>query len=130
MEQVTPPAVEYVLAWAQWLLAPVLAVVISAVYFRASPSSQPLKVRLLASAHGFAIAVLYFGAMSIFWANAAKPRYAVPFLLLLVVPAVLILLTFFVFRGPKHVHWLQVLNLLCLGWVLFIGSMAVTGDWL
>lgn len=130
MEQVTPSVLEYVLAWFQWLLAPVLALVISIVYFRASPSSQPLGSRLMASAHGISIAALYAGAMLVFYANAAGPRYATPFFVLLAVPAVLMLLSFFIYRGAKHVHLLQCLNFLCLAWVAFIGGMAVTGDWL
>ena len=84
----------------------------------------------MASAHGFAISIVYFGAMSVFWANAARPKYAVPFVVLIAVPGALILLSFFVYRGPKHVHLLQVLNLLCLAWTFFIGIMAVTGEWL
>jgi len=130
MEHVTPSVIEHIFAWSQWLLAPILALVISVAYFWASPKSQSLSSRVLASAHGVAIAGLYVGAMSIFYANAAKPKYAVPFLVLLAFPAVLMLLSFFLYRGPKHVHLLQILNLLCLGWVAFIGGMAVTGDWL
>ena len=130
MQQVLPSFIDQIFSWTQWFLAPLLAIVISVVYFRSSPISQTIAMRLLASAHGCAIAVLYFGALSVFWANAAHPRYELPFFVLLAGPVALMMSSFFIYRGPTSVHFLQILNLLCLAWTFFIGIMAVTGNWL
>ena len=61
---------------AQFWLAPVLALVISGIYFANSPKTQPLAMRVLASSHGVATAVLYMVAMGVFWANAAIARHS------------------------------------------------------
>ena len=116
--------------WAQGLLAPLLALGISGVYFLTSPKSESLIKRLLASAHGVAIAILYMAAMIVFWSHKANESFGTPYLLSLSVPLILIVVSFFAYRGRKAIHLLQVLNLLCLAWTLFIGSMAVTGNWL
>jgi Ni,Fe-hydrogenase I cytochrome b subunit len=60
----------------------------------------------------------------------ATPRLATPFLVLLLLPLSLIVDSFFLFRGRRIFHWLQVLNILCLIWTGFVGGMAVTGHWL
>jgi hypothetical protein len=49
---------------------------------------------------------------------------------LLLVPATLIAASFFLYKGPKSLHWLQLINIACLLWTGFVGGMAVTGDWL
>lgn len=130
MESVPQGIVGAVFAWSQWMLAPILALGISAVYFFTSPKTEVLSKRLLASAHGLAITLLYAAAMVVFRTNSANPKFGGPFLLSLMIPLLLIVVSFFVYRGIKAVHWLQLLNLLCLGWTYFIGSMAVTGNWL
>ena len=130
MESTSQSIIIVLSAWAQGMLAPVLALSVSAVYFFTSPKTEVLSKRLLASAHGLSIAALYLVAMTIFWANSAHPKFQVPFLFSLAIPALLIGTSFFVYRGSKTVHFLQLLNLLCLGWTFFIGSMAVTGRWL
>jgi 4-hydroxybenzoate polyprenyltransferase len=53
-----------------------------------------------------------------------------PFALASVLPVALIVFSFIRFRGQRTVHFLQTVNLLCFIWTLFVGSMAVTGDWL
>jgi hypothetical protein len=117
-------------AWAQGMLAPILALTISLVYFWSSPSTETMSRRLLSSAHGASVAVLYMAAMAVFWAHKASPKFGTPFLFLLLIPVILVFASFFLYRGPKSVHLLQVLNLACLAWTFFIGSMAVTGNWL
>jgi hypothetical protein len=130
MESTSLNIIAVLFAWAQGLLAPILALVISVVYFISSPRTEPLSKRILASAHGVVITAIYMGAMTVFWAQKANPKFITPFLFSLLVPLLLIAVSFFVYRGRKTVHFLQLLNLLCLGWTFFIGSMAVTGDWL
>ena len=130
MESTPLNIIAVLFSWAQGLLAPILALVISVVYFRSSPRTEPLSKRILASAHGAVITAIYMGAMTVFWAQKANPKFITPFLFSLLVPLLLIVVSFFVYRGRKTIHFLQLLNLLCLGWTFFIGSMAVTGDWL
>jgi hypothetical protein len=114
----------------QFWAAPLLALGVSIAYFFASPSSQSVPVRLLASSHGAAIALVYVGALIVSTAGIAKPGLAVPFLLALGVPVLLALLSFFVFRGRPLTHALQLVNVACLAWAFFIGTMAITGEWL
>lgn len=114
----------------QLLLAPALAIGISAIYFTASPNTEPLAKRLLVSAHGVVIAALYLGAMSVFWLHRSSDAFGKPFSYLLLIPLLLILTSLFMFRGRKLIHWLLLVNLACLAWTAFIGVMAVTGDWL
>lgn len=117
-------------AWVQLLLAPALATGISALYFTASPKTEPLAKKLLVSAHGVVIALLYLGAMSVFWLDRSSEAFVKPFSYLLLIPLLLILTSLFMFRGRKLIHWLLLVNLACLAWTAFIGVMAVTGDWL
>lgn len=130
MESTSTNIVIVLFAWAQWLLAPALAFLTSVAYFKSSPKSESLNKRIIVSAHGVVIAALYMVAMTIFWAQKADPKFITPFLFSMVVPLLLITVSFIFYRGRKVIHFLQLLNLLCLGWTFFVGSMAVTGDWL
>jgi hypothetical protein len=118
--------------WLIWLvevLSPaVLAASVSAVYYRASPRSQPLRLRLLASAHGVAIGLLYALAWCAIFLGFSNPWFLLPFAVSLLVPAFLIGASFFLYKGPKAVHLLQALNVACLLWTGFTGSMLVTGQ--
>jgi len=130
MESSSLSSLAVLVSWAQGLLAPALALVISVVYFVSSPRSQSIARRILLSAHGAMIMALYMGAMAVFWAQKANPKFATPFQLLHLVPLILMVVSLFIYRGRNVIHFLQLLNLLCLGWTFFVGSMAVTGDWL
>lgn len=123
-------AIGAVFVWLQALLAPVLAVIISVRYFRASPDTEPLPKKLLVSAHGVVVAVLYFGAMSVMWSHQSSEALGRPFDYLLPIPVLLGLVSLLMFRGGKQIHWLLVVSLGCLLWTAFVGSMAVTGDFL
>ncbi|HEY1104021.1 MAG TPA: hypothetical protein VGE70_11430 [Burkholderiaceae bacterium] len=117
-------------AFAQFWLAPLLTLLVSIVYFRTSPSGQGMAERLAVSAHGCVIAVLYFGALTFWWAGASRPAYGKLFAYSLLVPLVLMGFAFVKFRGKASVHLLQIVNLVGLFWTFFVGSMAITGDWL
>lgn len=137
MSPLDPNATQTTVGWLpqataliQWLMAPLLSVVISAIYYKATSTSLSKSDRILVSAHGVSIAAMYFAALSVFWADASKPSYATPFMLSLLLPLALIVTSIFRFCGPRIVHWLQIINCICLAWVAFIGIMAVTGDWL
>ena len=107
-----------------------LAVAISVIYFRNSPRTEPLARRLLASAHGVVIAVLFISAIAIWLSGHSQERLGTPFQLLLLIPLALMIASFFLFKGPKATHLLQILDVVCLLWTWFVGGMAVTGDWL
>lgn len=117
-------------SFAQFWLAPVLTLLVSVAYFRASPSAQRLGERIAVSAHGAVIAGLYFGAMFLWLSGASRPAYGKPFVYALAVPIALMVFALVRFRGRASVHLLQLINIVGLVWAFFIGSMAVTGDWL
>lgn len=117
-------------AIAQIWLAPILAFAISGVYFVTSPPTQPFSRRLVASLHGIVIAALYLGALIFSAIGISNPGYGVPYQVTLLVPVALIVLSFFLYEGRKSLHVLQLVNLLCIAWTFFIGSMAITGVWL
>jgi hypothetical protein len=118
-------------AWVLELIVPVLLpLAISAVYFFRSPQAEALSRRLLASAHGLSIAGIYLLAMTVWWTHNANQRFGGPFLIALLIPVVLIGVSFAIYRGSRATHWFQVLNVLSLGWTSFVGGMAITGDWL
>lgn len=114
----------------QWLGVLVAAPMVSLIYFLASPKSQPMNGRLLASAPGVLIALFYLGAGLVHVRKLSTPSFGLPFAVMLLLPLGLMLLSFAIFRGPKRVHLLQLVNLVCLFWTFFVGSMAVTGNWL
>ncbi|WP_161796273.1 MULTISPECIES: hypothetical protein [Pseudomonas] len=45
-------------------------------------------------------------------------------------PLALIASSFWSFRGPRALHWLQLLNVPATLWLALIGSMLVSGKWL
>jgi hypothetical protein len=77
------------LTWLAYvLLAPVLAVAVSGVYFVTSPRAQPTRDRILASAHGVAIALLYVVAWIALLSAQSNPRLGTPFEFSLLLPLV------------------------------------------
>ncbi|WP_160288443.1 hypothetical protein [Pseudomonas knackmussii] len=45
-------------------------------------------------------------------------------------PLLLIVLSLLLFRGPREIHWLQLLNVTGMLWPGFLGAMLVGGRWL
>ena len=117
-------------AW-QWIGAPVVMLGVSAAYFTAYRGRPAYGPRLLCSAHGFVGAALYVGALAL-WAvsPAYRPSLGWPYAVSFLLPLVLIVLALIKFKGPKWIHLLQLPNLCAMYWSLFIGGMAITGDWL
>jgi hypothetical protein len=105
-------------------LAPWLAVVVSMIYFWSSPSSAGVTRRLLVSAHGVVIAVLYF----FFLTNSANVIFRPQFLLLSLVPALFVVVCRALYRGNPAVHLLQLANLACLSWTLVVALKAITNN--
>jgi hypothetical protein len=118
------------LAFLQLWIWPVLALLVSVVYFRAVEYGLGVWRRVLLSAHGASIAVLHVSAFTIWLTGVSHIKYGKPFAFALLVPVALMAYALAAFRGKRSVHWLQVLNLVALFWTAFIGSMAITGEWL
>jgi hypothetical protein len=116
--------------WIQGPLWPLVALVVSVIYFITSPTSQPLGQRFLLSAHGALTAFLYFGAMTIWWTGHSGDHWLLPLWLVFLASLGSVTASFILFRGKKAVHFLQIPNLLALAWTAFIASMALPGDWL
>lgn len=116
----------------QWYGAPVMMIGVSLVYFFADQRRPAFRERLLVSGHGIAGAGLYFGAFLVAWIqpDGYRPYLAWPYLALLLIPLYLMGVSLVKFRGNLLTHALQVPNVAALLWITFVGSMAITGDWL
>lgn len=111
-------------------IAPLLAILVSVVYFFAGPKGQQIGERLAVSVHGVTIAILFTGAMTLHMSGHSHPSYAMPFFCSLLLPLGLIVFALWRFRGPRFIHAFQLLNFISLALTFFIGGMAITGDWL
>lgn len=116
-------------AVAQWAWAPVIAASISALYFRHA-RALPAWQRVLGSVHGVLLALLYAGALLIGASGLSAPSLAYPFWAALVLPLVSAALGFTWVRRPGAIHGSLLALLACAAWTFFIGTMAVTGQWL
>ena len=130
MQSEVPSVLNAAFAIAQFWFAPILALATSAIYFATSPPNQKLSWKLGASAHGASIAALYVAALVVNEIGSPSPSYGTPFTISLLIPCGLILLSLNLYKGRKSVHVLQLINIVCIAWTFFIGSMAITGNWL
>jgi hypothetical protein len=112
-----------------WAVLAALPLMTSVIYFRVSPAEAPLANRIGVSVHGLFIALLHLGAVYIAAARLHGDHYGLPFLFLCVLGAALIGYSFWSFRGNKHTHWLQAINISWLLGLFLLGGMAVTGRW-
>jgi hypothetical protein len=105
--------------------------VISVAYFCLGHREANLWVRLFFSLHGLSATLLYIGAL-VLWQTTQtyRPWAAWPYLLLHLIPVASVIFALVRFPGPKLLHFTQLLNLGCMLYTVFIGGMAVTGDWL
>lgn len=104
---------------------------VSGAYYACDIGEPRRSVRLMVSAHGALGAMLYSGALLCWYLSPTyRPWATLPFLLAFVLPLSSMVFSFFRFRGPKVLHLAQLLNLSALAYALFIGAMAVSGDWL
>jgi len=112
-------------------LPALLMCAVSGAYYVLDIGETRLRVRLMVSAHGVLGALLYIGA--ILWWDFS-PRYrpwaVLPYLLAYALPLSSVIYAFLRFRGPKLLHFIQILNLFAFMYAIFIGGMAVSGDWL
>ena len=114
------------LLWGLLALAPL---VISVVYFLASPGSEPVSQRLAVAAHGVIIFSLSLFALLVAVLELVNQKYAEPFRWFCLAPLIAIAYSFLRFNGNKMIHWLQTINLVWLILIFIFGQMAVTGIW-
>lgn len=109
--------------------APVLALAVSVVYFIKS-SMLPTKQRFVASAHGALLAFIYLLAFLVAAAGLSKPSMALPYGAMLAIPVLSALFAMYRYKGDATLHLLQIPNAAAATWILFVGKMAVTCNWL
>ena len=106
----------------------VLSVVVSWVYWRKIRGT--IRTRLLASCHSISLLIILILAL-LFGLNGFNSlSFQAPFTIILLMPIASVLYSLKVFDGDKRIHTLHLWNLVALIWTWFIGSMAVSGDWL
>jgi hypothetical protein len=115
--------------FAMFYLVPLLTAGVSIVYFLSQPRvSAPLTTRLLTSAHGFSIALLYVGLWVLAGTPApADPRSYLPLFLLLLVPLALMVASLGWYKGRRLIHLLQLVNLACLSVLGFFAFFVFGG---
>jgi hypothetical protein len=121
--------VDRVLPTLVWLWAPLVAAGVSFIYWREARSSSGTQ-RVLISAHGYVMSILYILAVAVHMLGLSRPSLGVPFWGALLVPVAFMVVSLVRFEGAKSVHIWQIGNVLALGWTFFVGTMAVTGNWL
>jgi hypothetical protein len=125
-----PNALATFLLFAQVYLAPILTTLVSVAYFLTSPHTQPLIMRVLSSAHGIVIALVYWSPFILSGFLRPSETMGRAFLSLLCIPFALMLTSFFTHKGKKAMRALQVVNLAGLLWTSFIDGMATSSLWL
>ena len=102
-------------------------IVISAAYYFMDGSEHNDWVRLFVSIHGLAAAFLYVCALI---SKGNHPWMALPYLFAHMFPVASIIYGFFRFSGSKFLHLSQIVNVVCMMYTIFVGGMAISGDWL
>lgn len=99
-------------------------------YFKTAPAGTPMALRLISSAHGACALLLFSLALVIGFGGWHRKVNGQLFAWLQLLPLALIASSFWSFRGPRALHWLQLLNVPATLWLALIGSMLVSGKWL
>lgn len=111
---------------------PALLLIVSILYFVLDRRDTPMRLRLATSSHGAIAFVLFLvgylvGALL---RGGYRPYLAWPYLLSFLVPLCFAFYALWKYRGPRLLHVLQGPNIAAMLWVMFVGGMAITGDWL
>ena len=130
MESGSSVVLDWVMAALMWYSAPIIATLVSVLYFVRSGADDSLLRRLATSAHGVTVAALYILAMLVAVTRRYDPAFGTPFAIALLLAVALIIVSFILYRGSGKLHWLQVPNVACVAWTAFMGGMAITGRWL
>jgi hypothetical protein len=102
---------------------------ISCIYFLRA-NELTLSRRLLVSCHGALVALLYTTALLVSALGFSRHALAVPFWLLFFLPAASVFLALRWVQAPGTLHFLLLALAAAAVWSWFIGTMAVTGEWL
>lgn len=113
-----------------WVVIALAPLIISFVYFHASPDTESFTRRIGVSLHGATISIILIGAVMVGMVGTPHPALGKTFCFLLLVPIILIIYSLWCFQGNKAIHLLQSINLLWLFFTFAFGGMAVTGVWL
>jgi hypothetical protein len=100
-------------------------VFVSVMYFRASAVVRHWRCGF--SPYGAVAALIYLAGMAV-WLFDRRLIYGTPYAAAFVVP-VIVLLSFFLFRGPARTRLLQLLNVPAMLWAA-LWIVAITGEWL
>ena len=98
---------------------------ISVLYFIFNSSSTNLIERICVSIHGILGTILYTGAIYLFEIKNSNKYLLSIYHTLLLLPVLSIIYSFFKFKGKKIIHFLQILNVICLIIVWFFGSLLI-----
>ena len=102
----------------------------SSVSFWITNSSLNIGQRLFISCHGF-LTLLVIGIPLLFFSSGwSISAFTNAFQVCCLLPILSIIYSFFRHSGTKLLFWLYLLLVPAIMWAWFIGSMAVSGDWL
>jgi len=102
----------------------VIALLISAAYFFASPTSESIATRIAVSAPGIAIALLYFSV--VFLSAHPAAAYGIPFMSSCLAAVLLVFFSLWKFKGRRILHVLQLFNVLALFLIFILGIGPIT----
>lgn len=106
----------------------VISVGISWVYWRKIEGA--VLTRLFASFHSVSLLIILVVALLFGLNGFSNLSFQTPFTLILLIPIASIVFSIKTYDGHKRIHILHLWNVIALIWTWFIGSMALTGDWL
>ncbi len=86
--------------------------------------------RVLVSAHSFTMFVILCSALLVGGYGYSNKELMPVFYFFMILPLLSIVLSFIYFKGSKWFHLAHIWNVIAFVWTFFVGSMAVTGDWL
>ena len=116
--------VEFLLLWA----VPITGIASGIIYFKSARSEASLARRLLASAYGPTIALIYASIALLLPTDYRYRDYLRVFWWALLLPISLMVYSVARFPGHWKVHTLVPLNIVCLGWLFIIGTLAIAGE--
>jgi chromate transport protein ChrA len=96
-----------------WVPSIVLMITISVIYFATDKSANTF-ARISSSAHGLLGAILFGCAIYMWRSGRSGDSFAQPYTWLFVLPVISVIASFFLFRGNKWIHLLQIPNLICM----------------
>jgi len=112
------------------LLFPAIVPVLIGIHYFLRSADMTKTPRIAVSIAGPQISFLYLISLAIGLRGHGNSGLAQAFAVALIVPCIFVLYTLLAYRGPKKIHALQTLNALALIDTYFLGTMAITDNWL